>query len=145
MCCGIAPPPILLQRPSIAPLLRYKAQVLITGWYPRRSRTLLAKRANGQTRPALPVNLDYMRDGGGAARLRLTLDMCQRATPVGQSTLMFAVSSCRRENFSSVRVELFSMAAAGQGRRHDHETTVDHALMRGLDTAGPVMRRGASS
>jgi len=39
----------------------------------------------------------------------------------------------------------FSMAAAGQGRRHDHETTVDHALMRGLVTAGPVMRRGASS
>lgn len=41
--------------------------------------------------------------------------------------------------------ELFSMSVAGQGRRHDHETTVDHALMRGLDTAGPVMRRGASS
>ena len=41
--------------------------------------------------------------------------------------------------------KLFSMAAAGQGRRHDHETTVDHALMRGLVTAGPVIRRGASS
>jgi len=41
--------------------------------------------------------------------------------------------------------KLFSVAAAGQGRRHDHETTVDHALMRGLVTAGPVMRRGASS
>jgi hypothetical protein len=39
----------------------------------------------------------------------------------------------------------FGMAAAGQGRRHDRETTVDHALMRGLATAGPVMRRGASS
>ena len=25
------------------------------------------------------------------------------------------------------------------------KTTIDHALMRGLDTAGPVMRRGASS
>ena len=25
------------------------------------------------------------------------------------------------------------------------KTTVDHALMRGLVTAGPVMRRGASS
>jgi hypothetical protein len=25
------------------------------------------------------------------------------------------------------------------------KTTVDRALMRGLDTAGPVMRRGASS
>src|SRR5215204_739753 len=42
-------------------------------------------------------------------------------------------------------VELFSAAAAGHGRRHDHQTTVDHALMRGLVTAGPVMRRGASS
>jgi hypothetical protein len=41
--------------------------------------------------------------------------------------------------------KLFSMAAAGQGRRHDHETTVDHALMRGLVAAGPVIRRGASS
>jgi hypothetical protein len=41
--------------------------------------------------------------------------------------------------------KLFSAAATGQGRRHDHETTVDHALMRGLVTAGPVMRRGASS
>ena len=41
--------------------------------------------------------------------------------------------------------KLFSVAAAGQGRRHDHETTVDHALMRGLVTAGPVIRRGASS
>jgi len=41
--------------------------------------------------------------------------------------------------------KLFSMAAAEQSRRHDHETTVDHALIRGLVTAGPVMRRGASS
>jgi hypothetical protein len=41
--------------------------------------------------------------------------------------------------------ELFSVTSTGQGRRHDLETTVDHALMRGLDTAGPVMRRGASS
>jgi hypothetical protein len=39
----------------------------------------------------------------------------------------------------------FSMAATGQSRRHDHETTVDHALIRGLVTAGPVIRRGASS
>jgi hypothetical protein len=41
--------------------------------------------------------------------------------------------------------KLVSVAAAEQGRRHDRETTVDHALMRGLVTAGPVMRRGASS
>jgi hypothetical protein len=37
------------------------------------------------------------------------------------------------------------VVAAEQGRRRDQETTVDHALMRGLVTAGPVMRRGASS
>ena len=41
--------------------------------------------------------------------------------------------------------KLFSVAATGQSRRHDHETTVDHALIRGLVTAGPVIRRGASS
>jgi hypothetical protein len=29
-------------------------------------------------------------------------------------------------------LELFSMASVGHGRRHDHETTIDHALMRGL-------------
>ena len=57
---------------------------------------------------------------------------------------MFAVSSSRREN-PLLASERFKMAAAEQGRRHDDETTVDHALMRGLATAGPVMRRGASS
>ena len=60
------------------------------------------------------------------------------------STLMFAVSSSRHKNALLAR-ERFRMAATEQGRRHDHQTTVDHALMRGLDTAGPVMRRGASS
>ena len=59
-------------------------------------------------------------------------------------TLMFAISSCRRV-YSLLCPKLFSAAATEQGRRHDHETTVDHALMRGLVTAGPVMRRGASS
>jgi hypothetical protein len=29
----------------------------------------------------------------------------------------------------------FNVASSGQGRRHDHETTVDHALMRGLVAA----------
>jgi hypothetical protein len=60
---------------------------------------------------------------------------------------MFAVSSSRRVNSWLVLLsfKLFSMAAAGQGRRHDHETTIDHALMRGLVAAGPVMRRGAAS
>jgi hypothetical protein len=47
--------------------------------------------------------------------------------------------------FLCLSFKLFSVAATGQGRRHDHETTVDHALMRGLDAAGPVIRRGASS
>jgi len=41
--------------------------------------------------------------------------------------------------------KLFSMAAVGQSRRHDHQTTADHALMRELVIAGPVMHRGASS
>ncbi len=42
-------------------------------------------------------------------------------------------------------IKQLRVAATGQGRRHGHETTVDHALIRGLVTAGPVMRRGASS
>ena len=58
---------------------------------------------------------------------------------------MFAVSSSRREN-ALLACERFRMAATEQGRRHATpiKTTVDHALMRGLATAGPVMRRGAS-
>ena len=48
-------------------------------------------------------------------------------------------------NILRFSVKLFGAAAIGQGRRHDRETTVDHALMRGLVTAGPVMRRGVSS
>src|SRR5215469_16273362 len=47
--------------------------------------------------------------------------------------------------FPRLAFKLFSVAAARQGRRHDHEATVDHALMRGLVAAGPVMRRGACS
>jgi hypothetical protein len=57
---------------------------------------------------------------------------------------MFAVSSSRHEK-ALLAFERFRMTAAEQGRRHDQETTVDHALMRGLVTAGPVMHRGASS
>jgi hypothetical protein len=57
---------------------------------------------------------------------------------------MFAASSSRRR-ISSLASQAFSIAAPGQGRRHDHETTVDHALIRGLVTAGLVIRRGASS
>jgi hypothetical protein len=43
-------------------------------------------------------------------------------------SLVFAVSSGRRENVLLAR-ERYRMAAAKQGRRHDHETTVDHALL----------------
>jgi hypothetical protein len=60
-------------------------------------------------------------------------------------SLMFAVSSCRRKNTLLPFVSFFGTAAPGKGRRHDYETTVDHSLIRGLVTAGPVMRRGASS
>jgi hypothetical protein len=60
------------------------------------------------------------------------------------------VSSCSPFQVAGTEIpclsfKLFSVTADGQSRRHDHETTVDHALMRGLATAGPVMRRGASS
>ena len=48
------------------------------------------------------------------------------------------------QKFLAQSFKLFIAPAAGQGRRHDHETTVDHALMRGLVTAGLVIRRGAS-
>ena len=59
------------------------------------------------------------------------------------TTLMFAVSSSRHKNALLAR-ERFRMAATEQGRGTIIKTTVDHALMRGLATAGPVMRRGAS-
>jgi hypothetical protein len=57
---------------------------------------------------------------------------------------MFATSSSRHRT-SLLASQAFSVVAPGQGWKHDHETTVDHALIRGLVTAGPVMRRGASS
>ena len=43
------------------------------------------------------------------------------------------------------RAERFRLAAAEQGGGAIIKTTVDYALMRGLATAGPVTRRGASS
>ena len=68
----------------------------------------------------------------------------------GRQALQFGTLSCSPFQAAGARIprsffKPFSTAATGQGRRHDHETTVDHALMRGLVTAGPVMRRGASS
>jgi hypothetical protein len=68
-----------------------------------------------------------------------------RDSRIFSDSLMFAVSSCRRKNTLLPFVSFFGTAAPGKGRRHDHETTVDHSLIRGLVTAGPVMRRGASS
>jgi hypothetical protein len=53
---------------------------------------------------------------------------------------MFAISSCRHDK-SLLAVELILVAAAEQGWRHDPETTVDPALMRGLVTAGPDASR----
>jgi hypothetical protein len=50
--------------------------------------------------------------------------------------LMFAISSSRHRKYLLVCFKLYSMTASGQSRRHDHETTVDHALIRGLVTAG---------
>lgn len=61
--------------------------------------------------------------------------------PKVRSTLMFAISSCRHDK-SLPAVELILVAAAEQGWRHDPETTVDPALMRGLGTAGPDASRG---
>ena len=53
---------------------------------------------------------------------------------------MFAISR-RGHDRSLLAVELILVAAAEQGWRHDPETTVDPALMRGLDTAGPDASR----
>ena len=71
-------------------------------------------------------------------------DTAKESESLCRGALMFAVSSSRCVN-SLLHCRLFSMAVPGQSRRHDHETTVDHALIRGLVTAGPVIRRGASS
>jgi hypothetical protein len=56
--------------------------------------------------------------------------------------LAAAVLSCSPFQAAGTKIpcpsfKLFSMAATEQGRRHDHVTTVDHALMRGLVSAGP--------
>jgi hypothetical protein len=48
--------------------------------------------------------------------------------------LMFAISSSGHDT-SLLGIEPFLVAAAEQGWRHDPETTVDPALMRGLVTA----------
>jgi hypothetical protein len=72
----------------------------------------------------------------------VTLKTC--TIPPDGSTLMLPFQAAGTY-IPCLSSKLFSAAATGQGRRHDHETTVDHALMRGLVAAGPVMRRGASS
>ena len=50
-------------------------------------------------------------------------------------------SSSRHKKIFACLFKRFSMADTGQSRRHYHETTVDHALVRGLVTAGPVIRQ----
>ena len=89
----------------------------------------------------------HLRTGLNRGRLS---ECSTKPTRTGYRTSDFVHSHVRRfkqqaQEFLFSLVELFSSAAAGHGRRHDHQTTVDHALMRGLVTAGPVMRRGASS
>ena len=56
---------------------------------------------------------------------------------------MFAVSSSRREN-ALLACERSKSPRLSRAGGTIIKTTVDHALMRGLATAGPVMRRGAS-
>jgi hypothetical protein len=76
---------------------------------------------------------------------------CRRKSPeIRRRIYEMLYSHVRRfklqaQKFLACPSKLFSVAAPKQGRRHDHETTVDHALMRGLVSAGPLMRRGASS
>jgi hypothetical protein len=55
-------------------------------------------------------------------------------------TIPFTVLSCSPFQAAGAKIrrsalKLLNMASSGQGRRHDHETTVDHALMRGLVAA----------
>jgi hypothetical protein len=58
---------------------------------------------------------------------------------------MFAYQVAGKNIRCLLFTSIFSMAAAGQSRRHDQEMTVDHALMRALVSAEPTVRRGASS
>ena len=90
--------------------------------------------------------LDY------TARLRLPRDTivvqrCEAVHTAARSVGLLSCSPCQvvGTTTSCLFSKLFSLAAVGQSRRHDHETTVNHALMRELVIAGPVMRRGASS
>ena len=48
---------------------------------------------------------------------------------------MFAIFKQQAQKIFACLFKRFSMAATGQSRRHDRETTVDHALIRGLVTA----------
>jgi transposase len=59
-------------------------------------------------------------------------------------SLMFAISSSRQQKSSGLSGQRLRTAAAGQSRRHDPETTVDHPLIRGSNPQD-LMRRGAAS
>ena len=95
------------------------------------------------TRCAMSIKATPQRPFGGS--FQQPLRSRARIELVGKlSTLMFAVSSSRHKNALSCasNSEWPRLSRAGGTII---KTTVDHALMRGLDTAGPVMRRGASS
>src|SRR5918995_6361905 len=61
-----------------------------------------------------------------------------------KTTLMFALSSSRQQKSSGLSGQRLRIAAPGQSRRHDPETTVDHPLIRGSKPQD-LMRRGAAS
>ena len=63
---------------------------------------------------------------------------------IAQTTLMFAISSSRQQKSSGLSGQRLRIAAPGQSRRHDPETTVDHPLIRGSKPQD-LMRRGAAS
>src|SRR3974390_3018311 len=94
--------------------------------------------------PTLPVAAVRQQAEGGCGSGRPGRTPATRQNLSAEGLLCSPFQAAGAKNLG-LFFKLFSMAAAGQGRRHDHETTVDHALMRGLVAAGPVIRRGASS
>jgi len=94
-------------------------------------------------RPGMPRSIAVMVDRADLPTLQPAHVQPVKITVQGYSHVRHF--KMQAQKFLACFCKRFSMAAAGQGRRHDHETTVDHALIRGLVTAGPVMRRGASS
>jgi hypothetical protein len=75
-------------------------------------------------------------------RTRLPGPLSARAMYAPLSCSPFQVAGTRTR---SSRGERFKWPRLSRAGGTIIKTTVDHALMRGLATAGPVMRRGASS